>query len=75
MKDFTLRNDTKLLFRDEPLDDLAALLEGKRVLFVYGYGSVRTNGCYDDVIRAVSKADGTLFELGGASREMVHIEQ
>ena len=75
MKDFTLRNDTKLLFRAEPLDDLAAVLEGKRVLVVYGGGSAKTNGCYDDVIRAVSKAGGTLFELGGASREMVSIEQ
>ena len=49
MKDFQLRNDTKLLFRNDPAADLAALTEGKKVLFVYGGGSVkmciRDSGC------------------------------
>ena len=47
MKDFTLRNDTKLLFRNEPKTDLAELVAHKRILFVYS-PSAKTNGCYDD---------------------------
>lgn len=49
MKDFQLINDTKLLFRNNPAADLAALSAGKKVLFVYGGGSAKENGCYDDV--------------------------
>lgn len=30
MKDFQLRNDTKLLFRNDPVVDLAALTAGKK---------------------------------------------
>lgn len=49
MKDFQLRNDTKLLFRNDPAEDLAVLTAGKKTLFVYGDGSAKKNGCYDDV--------------------------
>ena len=52
MKDFTLRNDTRLLMRNDPVADLAELTKGRRVLFVYGGGSVKRNGCYDDIVKA-----------------------
>lgn len=75
MKDFQLRKDTKLLFRNDPVDDLTALVSGKNVLFVYGGGSVRRNGCHNDVKTAVEKGNATLFELDGASRELADIER
>lgn len=75
MKDFQLRNDTKLLFRNDPAEDLAALTAGKRVLFVYGGGSAKKNGCYDDVKKAVESTGGVLHELGNASRELAAIEE
>lgn len=75
MKDFGLRNDTKLLFRNDPTADLAVLTAGKKVLFVYGGGSVKKNGCYDDVKKAVESAGGRLYELGNASRELTAIEE
>lgn len=75
MKDFMLRNDTKLLFRNDHTADLAELTAGKKVLFVYGGGSVKKNGCYDDVKNAVESAGGVLYELGNASRELKQIEQ
>ncbi len=75
MKDFGLRNDTKLLFRNDPAADLAALTAGKKVLFVYGNGSVKKNGCYDDVKTAVESTGGILYELGNASRELTAIEE
>ena len=64
MKDFQLRNDTKLLFRNDPAKDLQELTAGKKALFVYGGGSVKRNGCYDDVKNAIAKSGGTLYEAG-----------
>lgn len=74
MKDFQLRNDTKLLFRNDPAKDLQELTAGKKALFVYGGGSVKRNGCYDDVKNAIAKSGGTLYEAGGSSRERKDIE-
>lgn len=74
LKDFQLRNDTKLLFRSNPAEDLQKLAKGKRVLFVYGKGSVKRNGCYDDVKNAIEKSGGMLYEAGGSSRERAAIE-
>ena len=75
MKDFQLRNDTKLLFRGDPKQALTELAAWKRVLFVYGNGSVRRNGCYDDVKKAVEDGGGILYEHGNASRELADIEK
>ena len=75
MKDFRLRNDTVLLFRNEPVNDIMGFAAGKKVLFVYGGASVYCNGCYDDVKNAVLAGRGELFELGNASRELKDIEK
>lgn len=75
MKDFLLRNDTRLLFRNDPADDLKTLTAGKKVLFVFGGGSVKENGCYDDVKNAVLSSNGNLYELSNASRELADIEE
>lgn len=75
MKDFQLRNDTKLLFRNDPVQDLTALTAGKRVLFVYGGGSARKNGCHEDIKKAVENGGGVLYEHGNASRELEDIEK
>lgn len=74
MKDFQLRNETRLLFRNDPVPDLAALTAGQKILFVYGSGSVKKNGCWEDVHTAVQQSGGTFFELSGASRELEMIE-
>ena len=74
MKDFQLRNDTKLLFRNNPVEDLSSITKGKRVLFVYGGGSVKENGCYEDVKSAVVQTGGMLYEAGNSSRERMDIE-
>lgn len=75
MQDFQLRNDTRLLFRQEPGADLQLLLKNKKVLFVYGGGSVKRNGCYEDVKTAVESGGGTFYELGNVSRELSDIEK
>lgn len=66
MKDFTLRNDTRLLMRNDPVADPTELTKGKRVLIVYGGGSVKRNGCCDDIKKATQQGGATLYELGGA---------
>lgn len=75
MKDFQLRNDTKLVFSTEPVEKLRVITRGKRVLFVYGGGSVKKNGCLEDVRKAVSGNGGTLCEFENASRERTDIER
>lgn len=75
MIDFQIRNDVKLLFRNDPVNDLANITKGKRVLFVYGGGSVSTNGCKDDIKNAVSNGKGQLFELPNTSYELADIEK
>lgn len=75
MKDFRLRNDTVLLFRNEPADEIRSLTADKKVLFVYGGTSVYRSGCYDEVKNAVSAGNGEFFELGSASRELKDIER
>lgn len=74
MKDFQLRNETRLLFRNDPTEDIAHLIGNKKALFVYGGGSARKNGCYEDVSKAASKAGATLYELPDASRELEMIQ-
>lgn len=75
MKDFELYNPTKLRFRNDPKADLSALTKGKNVLFIYGGGSVKKNGCYDDVKTTVEKSGGRFFEHGGASREFSAVKE
>lgn len=75
MKDFRLRNDTVLLFRNEPIDDITKLAAGKKVLFVCGGASAYNNGCYEDVKKAVSAGKGEFFGLNDASRELRDIER
>lgn len=74
MKDFQLRNDTKLLFCNDPVHDLADLTRGRNVLFVYGGGSVKNNDRYADLKDACTANDAVLFEAPGSSCEKTAIE-
>lgn len=75
MKDFIIRNDTKLLFRNDPLDDLTNILKNKKVLLVYGGGSIRENGCYNDINQAASRGSAEIIEFGNASNKIGDIEK
>ena len=64
---FTYCNPTKLYFGKDALNGLNEELPkyGKRVLLVYGGGSIKKNGIYDKVV-ALLKANGKeIFEDGG----------
>lgn len=65
--DFTYSNPTKLYFGENALDNLGAELQnyGKNVLFVYGGGSIKKNGIYDEVIKILKENGKEVFEDGG----------
>ena len=75
MKDFIFRNDTKLLFRNDIRETIAEVTKGHKVMFVYGSGSVKRNGCYDDIVRTLTDANIPFVEYGASSREFSKIQE
>ena len=75
MKDFIFRNDTKLFFRNDIRETITEVTKGHKVMFVYGGGSVKRNGCYDDIVRTLTDADILFVEYGGSSREFTKIQE
>lgn len=67
MKNFTYYNPTKLIFGKGQLEQLKTELPkyGTRVLLVYGGGSIKRNGLYDQVVSLLKELDVTLFEVSG----------
>lgn len=68
MIDFDFRNPTRIIFGKNSEEKVGALLNEyslKRVLIVYGGGSIKKNGLYDKVISILDKADIFHVELGG----------
>ena len=64
---FVYCNPTKLYFGKKALNSLAGELEnyGKNVLLVYGGGSIKKNGIYDDVLSVLEKCGKTVCEVSG----------
>lgn len=64
---FIYSNPTKLYFGDEAQKHLSDALGGfgKKVLLIYGGGSIKQNGVYDDVIEALTTAGKEIVELPG----------
>ncbi|MGA2863866.1 MAG: iron-containing alcohol dehydrogenase [Verrucomicrobiota bacterium] len=64
MQDFTYRNPTRIVFGKGTIARLKELVRPQeRVLLTYGGGSIRKNGVYDQVQRALSGRDW--LEFGG----------
>ena len=64
MKDFEFQNTTKIVFGKGKIARLAELIEkDERVLMLYGGGSIRKNGVYDQVTAALS--GHSVEEFGG----------
>jgi alcohol dehydrogenase YqhD (iron-dependent ADH family) len=58
MIDFSFQNPTRIHFGRNALDQLPTEVEryGKRVLLVYGGGSIKRNGVYSDVMNKLEQA-------------------
>ena len=74
MKDFVFNNTTKVYFGKDQLQHLSEEISkfGKKVLLVYGGGSIKKIGLYDKVIAELKKADMTIFELAGVEPNPRH---
>lgn len=64
---FEFCNPTKLYFGDDSLQYLNNELKkyGSNVLLIYGGGSIKQNGIYDDVIKILQDNDKQVVELSG----------
>ncbi|WP_110113727.1 iron-containing alcohol dehydrogenase [Bacillus sp. CGMCC 1.16541] len=67
MNNFTFYNPTKLIFGKGQLEQLKNELEyyGKKVLLVYGGGSIKRNGLYDKVVATLAEVNAEVHELAG----------
>lgn len=67
MNDFTFYNPVKLIFGKGQLTKLAAELPsyGKKVLVVYGGGSIKRNGLYDELMALLNDIGMEIHELSG----------
>ena len=64
---FSYCNPTKLYFGDESLNYLNTELSkyGKNVVLIYGGGSIKKNGIYDDVIEILKNNGKNVAEIAG----------
>ncbi len=67
MQNFTFWNPTKLIFGKGQLEQVKSEIPryGKKVLVVYGGGSIKRSGLYDQVINLLNEIDAQVFELPG----------
>lgn len=67
MENFTYFNPTKLIFGKGQVEQLETEVPkyGQNVLLVYGGGSIKRNGLYDQVVQILEKSNLHLFELAG----------
>ena len=65
--DFTYCNPTKLYFGEKALDNLEPELRkyGNNVAFVYGGGSIKKSGLYDQVMIILNKTGKKVAEISG----------
>ena len=64
---FSYSNPTKLYFGDDAISFMGEELKnyGKKVMLTYGGGSIKKNGIYDEVIKALKDAGKEVFEDPG----------
>lgn len=64
---FTYSNPTKLYFGDKALENLKTELNnyGQNIILVYGGGSIKKNGIYQQVIDILKECNKTVFEDPG----------
>jgi NADP-dependent alcohol dehydrogenase len=64
MLNFSFQNPTKIHFGEDQIHLIAKEIPADaKVLLVYGGGSIKSNGVYDQVVAAL--ADHTWFEFSG----------
>lgn len=74
MNDFIYHNPDKVYFGKNQLIHLGEeiLKLGKKVLLVYGGGSIKKNGLYDNIVKIAKDSGIELFELSGVEPNPRH---
>lgn len=74
MNDFIFHNPDKVYFGKNQLEHLPEelLKFGKKVLLVYGGGSIKKNGLYDSIVKLAKENGIELFELSGVEPNPRH---
>jgi len=74
MENFIAYNPTQLHFGKNVTDNLGKTIDkfGKRVLLVYGGGSIKNNGVYDKIIYQLKSIDAEIFEYSGIKPNPVY---
>jgi len=67
MNSFQYRNPTEIFFGKGQIEKLPEKVKsfGQKVLLVYGGGSIKSFGLYDEVLQKLKEADAQVFELAG----------
>ncbi|WP_141433830.1 iron-containing alcohol dehydrogenase [Bacillus sp. 03113] len=67
MDRFSFLNPTKLIFGKGQLNQLSNEISpyGTKILLVYGGGSIKRNGLYDQVLEKLKEINAEVFELSG----------
>lgn len=67
MNNFTYQNPTKLIFGKGQIEQLSKEIPqyGTKVLLVYGGGSIKKNGLYDEIMTQLKNIDADIHELSG----------
>ena len=67
MNSFSFQNPVKLIFGNGQVEKLREELPqyGKKILVVYGGGSIKRNGLYDQVMGILKEMDMDIYELSG----------
>ena len=68
MKNFDFHNPTRLVFGEHTIQNIGPYVKDygeKKVLLLYGKGSIFKNGVYDQVVASLKAADITYVEMSG----------
>jgi len=67
MNNFTYQNPTKLVFGSGQIEQLSKEIPqyGTKVLLVYGGGSIKKSGLYDEILTQLKNIDADIHELSG----------
>ncbi|WP_047376226.1 iron-containing alcohol dehydrogenase [Exiguobacterium sp. ZOR0005] len=68
MHNFEYKNPTKLIFGTHQIEKLAGelkALDAKKVMLVYGGGSIKKNGTYEEVVAELNNADIDFVDFSG----------
>lgn len=65
MENFSFQNPTKLIFGKGQIEQLKEEIPryGKKILLVYGGGSIKRNGLYDEVMNLLNELNAEVMEL------------